>query len=285
MSVDKFGRYSSFGEKPVPHGKRGGLPLTSDGDYDIGNKRLKFVKDPTDEKDAINLQTLKSETSKTTTLENYVKNNCVLHGVGSIDCKGNVLTNVKGGSTPTDVATMNQVMTPYEGEWYGKNYKITGVLPAEHNSDVVIYDQVPVLGPEGIGFNCKGKALVNIGHSTIDSAAVRRDQFVAQSLRCEDNTDTYNAKNKRIREVLDPIHVNDAVNVNFLVRLLGNIMFDFYNMIPAYPKNTVGPGTPAHDIYENIQNNRDLFINDYIVQKYFISPKTKVFRSSNWDFE
>lgn len=63
MSVDKFGRYSDHGVGPRSYGKGGGLPITSTGDYNIGNKRLKFLNDPVDGKDAVNLKTVQSETS------------------------------------------------------------------------------------------------------------------------------------------------------------------------------------------------------------------------------
>ena len=59
MSVDKFGRYSEFRSY---FEKTEGFPQTPDGDYDVGNKRLKRVNDPKDENDAINLKYLKNET-------------------------------------------------------------------------------------------------------------------------------------------------------------------------------------------------------------------------------
>lgn len=71
MSVDKFGRYTEFGVRSRSNDKEAhtGFPVTPEGDYNVSNKRLKYVNDPQDDSDAINLKTL---TSEMTTYSNYI---------------------------------------------------------------------------------------------------------------------------------------------------------------------------------------------------------------------
>lgn len=76
MSVDKFGRYSDQGIRSRSNAKGDRLPVTPNGDYDIGNKRLQFVNDPIESKDAVNLQTLLLETSNSLKLNDGKDYNC-----------------------------------------------------------------------------------------------------------------------------------------------------------------------------------------------------------------
>lgn len=59
MSVDAFGRVLKIGGG-AERGPPGiGYQLTSEGNFDVENKRLCHVADPTEPSDAVNLQTLK----------------------------------------------------------------------------------------------------------------------------------------------------------------------------------------------------------------------------------
>lgn len=55
MSVDEFGRHERR-VKTLQGPKGEGISLTSDGDYDMSRKRLKFVNEPIDSTDAANKQ-------------------------------------------------------------------------------------------------------------------------------------------------------------------------------------------------------------------------------------
>jgi hypothetical protein len=149
MSVDKFGRYSDQGIRLGSNAKGIGLSITPGGDYDIGNKRLKFVEDPEDSKDAVNLQTLKSNT----------------------------------------------------------------------------YNSLKI-----------------------------------------DDTNNYNCRMRKLKEVGAPDHFDDAVNVNYIVRVLSEIFFDFYNLL-VINKPKIN------------KDQKDEWIKSQIVQKYFINPQTRKFRS------
>ena len=59
MAVDKFGRYSDESKSSAKGPKGEGFALTSDGNYDVKNKRLCNVADPVDSEDTVNLETLR----------------------------------------------------------------------------------------------------------------------------------------------------------------------------------------------------------------------------------
>lgn len=61
MTIDKFGRHQSRERLRGPKGE--GFKLTEDGDYNIENKRLVNVADPTLETDGVNLKTINSQLS------------------------------------------------------------------------------------------------------------------------------------------------------------------------------------------------------------------------------
>lgn len=87
----------------------------------------------------------------------------------------------------------------------------------------------------------------------------------------------YNVSNKRLKHVNDPQDNSDAINlktlksemtinVNYIVRVLSEMFFDFYNKL-AKTK-----------IKESQKND---WINTNIVNKYFLNPKTKILRTAD----
>lgn len=384
MSVDKFGRYSDFGEKFKYNEKRGGLPLTPDGDYNISNKRLKFVNDPQDDNDAVNLKTLKSETTTSLKLEEdefnanlhritnvakpinnsdsvtkeylmkeltstlqsphgksyysakskrivnmadpiddldsvnrrylhtlipqrktdafsfynfvindigypqedtdavnlkYIKDHCIIHNVGVIDCQDNVIGNVKEGTALTDAATISQIMQAKNGEWYAQDKRISNVNKGVETNDVTIVNQVPVTtdkykhnDKKTTSFDCKHLTLANLHKAVLPHEAVRLDQMQQSCLVTNSNNEEiYTCNNRRITDLHDPESLNDAVTVNYLARLLGTMMFDIHNDL--VDKNKI-----HNTIHEN---NRDRWIHEHIIRKYFIAPGTKAFRTQD----
>ena len=155
MSVDKFGRYSEIRSTSR---KTSCLPLTPDGDYDIGNKRLKHVRDPKYEKDAINMKHFKNET-------------------------------------------------------------------------------LSILKLEG---------------------------------------DSFDAKDYKIKNLHDPEGLDHAVNVNYIARLMGEVLYDFNNKLVNNNSSIV------------LQQDKEWWVDKNVIQKYFINKgKTKIFRTSgiNTDVE
>ena len=66
--------------------------------------------------------------------------------------------------------------------------------------------------------------------------------------------------------VEDPVHLRDAVNANYLMRILSIALYDIWNEI-----HPVEPDKKLHWIKENVVN------------KYFINQETQSFRSSSLD--
>lgn len=63
MNVDKFGRHQNSLSREVLRGPKGeGFRLTTDGHYDMKNKRLCNVGDAADGSDSVNLNVLRSTT-------------------------------------------------------------------------------------------------------------------------------------------------------------------------------------------------------------------------------
>lgn len=133
MSVDKFGRHERR-VKTLQGPKGEGISLTSDGDYDMSRKRLKFVKEPIDSTDAANKQyvdssiPLKSDSRKSYSFHqfsikdvaypqdaadcvnlNYVKTNCLSIENGVLDVKDSTISNAKGPKKKNDLATKQYV--------------------------------------------------------------------------------------------------------------------------------------------------------------------------------
>lgn len=69
MSIDKFGRRSFINSKVIRGPKGEGFTLTKHGNYDIKNKKLTNVSEPTELLDAVNLLTLKQFEGKCLTIE------------------------------------------------------------------------------------------------------------------------------------------------------------------------------------------------------------------------
>lgn len=67
-----------------------------------------------------------------------------------------------------------------------------------------------------------------------------------------------------------PTDIMSAVNVNYLVRLLGEVMYTIYKDI-APPR--LNPSS------HNPKMSKEGWIDFYVVNKYFRDPHTKVFRS------
>lgn len=137
MSVDKFGRYLRNSKSENLRGPKGdGFHLTSDGNFDITNKKLCNVGDPLAGEDAVNLKTLNKCIDGCLVLNNeiYDAKNKIISNVGSalqehdavslsylsdhallknkkdrFDAKALVITNVGSPKRDSDVATVEFV--------------------------------------------------------------------------------------------------------------------------------------------------------------------------------
>lgn len=101
MSVDKFGRYSHETKSANVKGSRGeGFNLDPEGNFDIQNKRLCNVSDPTADEDAVNLRTLKRNAS------NFLSNDG-----SSFDAKKQVITNIGDAVNEHDAINLKYLKT------------------------------------------------------------------------------------------------------------------------------------------------------------------------------
>lgn len=114
MSVDKFGRIQKR-KGAVVKGLPGiGFKLTADGDYDMENKRIKFLAKPVDEDDAINLEYVNKQaeqlkTSLNDQCKNRVKNCLKFHESKHYDAGGRKITNVALPQNDNDVINFKYV--------------------------------------------------------------------------------------------------------------------------------------------------------------------------------
>lgn len=58
MTIEKFGRHDSKRSRGPKGPKGDGFNLTPEGDYDVKSKRLRYVQNPVENSDAVNLQYL-----------------------------------------------------------------------------------------------------------------------------------------------------------------------------------------------------------------------------------
>lgn len=219
MSVDKFGRYTESGVRSRSYDKEAhtGLPLTPEGDYNISNKRLRYVNDPQDSSDAINLKTLHSKISNSLKLEKDVYN-----------AKSHKIVNIPNPENEHDVVNKGYVDSKLEqtisrqgdafvqgemsyecleskdNQWNGKKRKIINVQQAEHP------DEVPVMG----------QTLTRQG----DVFVLGENKYNFLEL----NNNNWDAKNHTISNLPAGKEDGDAVNVSQIPKKDQNY-WDFFN--------------------------------------------------------
>lgn len=223
MSVDKFGRYSTTGEKSSVFNKNYGLPVTLEGDYNIGNKRLKFVNDPKDNSDAINLRTLKAEVSTCLKLE----------GNGSYNAKDCRIINIADPKNKQDSVTKEYVDThistglKIEGNTYnarGKQIQNVGdpILPSDVVTIQYMNKMTPILNHDN--WNFSNKRLSNIQNPSYGGEAVNLTTLKSLAICKNKKTDEYyDAKDLKVSNIGNCIQDGDAVNkrmLNFTVKTL-----------------------------------------------------------------
>lgn len=134
MSVDKFGRHSTNRFSNRNRGLQGppgrGFELTVNGNYDIQNKRLCNVRNPSSDTDAVNLKTLKE--------------GCLYSdGKISYNGKGKVISNIASPLLDHDVVTkkyleQNSIPRRISGDRLSfENKKLQNIGNPELDSDAV----------------------------------------------------------------------------------------------------------------------------------------------------
>jgi hypothetical protein len=241
------------------------------------------IGDPQDMRDAVNLQ--------------YITDHCITYDIDKIDCKNKVLTNVKDGTAKSDAATISQITKLNNEKWdeikencitYGhridnhdtlfiagktevkcwdaKGFRIVNLPRGKNKHDCAIVEQVP--DTDGHVWNFRNRRLTNVFPAKEDYDCVVKGQTITLAHTDETNVQaaTFDGRNKRISNIADPKELNDVVNVNFIVRVLSEMFFNFYNDLTTNKIN---------------QSKKDNWIRSNIVDKYFIHPKSKLLRNAN----
>lgn len=291
MSVDKFGHYS--GDLKPLKGPRGeGFALTEEGDYDVKRKRVRYLKDPIDRCDAVNLETLEKGLGRSLSL-----------GKGPdmwYNAAGKAIRNVAYPLIADDVATKGYVdsKTPdrvlHENSYSFKGYRLKKLGNPVDGEDAVTLDYLKQNSLHGDKYFDSGDKLIsNVGSPINDKDAInkkylksripllkseqwdfkhRRLSNVTQPVEDDDvvtkaylnarvpknDSNSWDFEKKRIIRLQDPTGFDNAVNVNYLVRVLSLILFDFYNKI--------GVSWKAVPVSE-----RDVWIKNNIVDPYFVN--------------
>lgn len=194
MSLDKFGRQGNITRGKVLRGPKGeGFNLTEDGNYDLKHKRLKFVSDPVDYEDVVNLKTLKSSTNDC--LKLHDKNTKIYNA------KFSRISEVVDPNDASDVVNLN----------YLKNncvFKANGVIDVKNftirnlNSPVNVFDAVT--------------------KSYVDAKTLPRTS--------EGN---YSFRGSKLADVKAPTNPNDVVTLQYLNRILGEVIYNVYNRLAS----------------------------------------------------
>lgn len=132
MSLDKFGHYSHKTNAVNVRGLKGeGFKLNSEGNYDIENKKLCNVLDPSVDDDAVNLKTLNKYVSDTLRLD-----------AGNYNAKSIRITGVADAISDSDVVNLryfkkHTISTDKKNAFDAKNTIITNVGIPVSDSDAV----------------------------------------------------------------------------------------------------------------------------------------------------
>lgn len=236
MSVDKFGRFSEEKFKRSLRGPKGeGFSLTPEGEYDIKNKRLKFVQDPVDEKDAVNLNTLEKST--------------MLYGDRGFNANNNRIVNVRTPESDGDVATKSYVDNniPFTSNkvkyWSFSNKRLAAVSDPKDMSDVVnlqyFEKHIPVKTESSWGFGNKRLANTALPQETSDAVNV---EYLFNNVLCKrpvkystvgetsfHHSSEFDAQGHVISNIGKPRNLDDVVTKRYLKEALADLGYAIYH--------------------------------------------------------
>lgn len=233
MSVDKFGRHISPKSNLFQIGTQGeGFHITPDGDYDIKSKRLKYVNDPKDELDAVNLKTLSEK--------------CLIDNGGVLDANGKLITNVYNDDTKfngTDVANKkyihdNFVRYNYSGNLGNIDAKrnlIKNVFDPQSPQDAATKEYVDKRTPEHgtHHWNFLHKRLVNVTNPIDLGDAVNMRYFQEHTPQIDMVEGAWSFSKYRLGSIAKPLKMDDAVNREYYKEGLAKLSYALYKLTRA----------------------------------------------------
>lgn len=180
MSVDKFGRHPQRNSELLRGPPGPGFTLTSDGDFDVKNRRLVNIGAPIEDHDAVALQ--------------YFQNN-------KRDCNNKNLRNLATPKVETDAANKRYVDKELDNA--KKEIKqFTEENCLSLNADKTVLD-------------CKMKRITNVRHATHWADAVNARWVMENCLHFVNNK-PIDAHEHRIENVKDPSKDTDVVTKKYL---------------------------------------------------------------------
>lgn len=214
MSVDKFGRHAVSSGKGERGPKGEGYNFTTDGDYDVQNKRLCNVLSAKEEVDAVNLGNVKSLISP-----------CVKEVNGVFDFNNKTVTGIKDSENEQDAVNFktlkrNSVHLTTDGHYDVQNKRVCNVLNAVADTDAVNLSNLkslinPCVKEVNNVFDFKNKILTGIADAKHDLDAVNF-KVLKRNASLALTTTGYNARNKKIINVKAPDGLSDVVIVKYL---------------------------------------------------------------------
>ncbi|KAF6197994.1 hypothetical protein GE061_007739 [Apolygus lucorum] len=289
MSVDKFGRWSGDLIESVGGyagaGKIQGLPgvgfkLNTAGNYDMSGKRLVNVGRGRNPREVVVVDQLM----------NLDKQCLKLDATGNeFDSRGKPITNLPEPNTDEDIVKLGYLkrscLIMKEGEkdkviFDVKRGKLTNLEQVPTDPfDVVnkkyVDENFPTM--DGDSWDFKSKRIENLNEPNfatdgatkfyVDTKIVNSQQTNVEYTNEKTNffyedINIVNISKKRLANVADPISQSDAATVNYIVRLLSKMFYQFYSMLT--------PNSAGFLHQMTIPGARENWIDQNIIQPFFI---------------
>ncbi len=214
MSVDKFGRRS--GRKRLERGPKGeGFKLTPEGDYDIQNKRLRFLDDPVESQDGVNLKTLQTGIFKCMQL---TENNA------DFDAQMKRVVNASDPLEESDLVTkryLHESIPDEQDKYFSfKHKRLSNVASPLYDGEVVNLEFIKnntISKDRNNLYDAKNSVITNLAPPVRNSDAITKGYLDNNALVLKNGQDEWDFSNKRLVNVKDPEgDAKDVVNIGFL---------------------------------------------------------------------
>lgn len=213
MSVDKFGRRSNR-KRPERGPKGEGFKLTSEGDYDIQSKRLRYLDDPVESGDAVNLKTLQS--GLVNCIQTYGSDE---NFDAQMKRVGNASDPLEGSDLVTKQYLHGHIPDEKETFWLFKHKRLSNVASPLYNGEAVNLEFLKnnaITKDRNNLFDAQNCVITNLAPPTSISDAVTKGYLENNAVVLKDGQ-LWDCGDKRLINVKDPEGgMKDVVNLGFL---------------------------------------------------------------------
>jgi len=219
-----------------------GFLVTTEGNYDVKNKRIVRQSDPVAPQDAVSVRYLVSRSLVTSRAANL-----------NFDANTKLIRNVGTPKLPSDAATalyvQNQALTKHSNGYYDANNSNIRNLstPTESNDTVTLkyLEQTMILKtPEG-DYDINNKRIRNVAEPASANDVITKS-YIDKVIPVKSD-DHCKFKDKRLSNITDPLYDGEAVNLRTLKRetiALDNFGWNAKNKTI----NNVAPGLKENDV-------------------------------------